>query len=58
MKEEEAEEEMTKHEESSACADDFPDICSSHFALSLYMSERETSESLCSQFSVSNVVTF
>jgi hypothetical protein len=40
MKEEEAEEEMTKHEESSACTDDFPHNCSSHFALSLYMSQR------------------
>ena len=48
MKEEEVDEERTKEEESSSCADYFPHICSSHFALSLYTSERETSESLCS----------
>lgn len=36
--------------ESSAHTDDFPHIYSSGFALSLYTSERETSESLCSKF--------
>jgi len=39
-----------KARENSVGADDCPQICSSGFALSLYMSERETSESLCSQF--------
>jgi len=35
---------------SSAYADDFPHVNSSGLALSLYTSERETSESLCPKF--------